>query len=296
MVTKKRELYLIFSIIFLLLISLTSANAFGDWINRITGNPIGPQPQNVSVVVVGINPVAIGVTVPAQTPIENSMITVNFFPIVSDKDGVNDIDDLSVNALVSGSTIKNTVCNLVGDLNLTAANYSCSINMYYWETAGTWNVRVQAKDFGNGTMINYTTTFDYNLLNALVISPPSLTWSPLVPLSTNQNSTEPTTINNTGNYAGTMAVNGIDLKGEIVNTEAIPVASFRVGQSELQCSGTTLVNGTSVNTVIPINPGNLSAGGGIGQTFIYYCIPDVPQVSSQTYSALGARSWSIGYW
>ena len=74
------------------------------------------------------------------------------------------------------------------------------------------------------------------------------------------------------------------------------VVDLVTGGGDPECSSLiNLVNDTTVT--IPLsdsNPGNLSSFP-LGIEEVYYCIPLVPPISSQTYSTEIGGSWIVGY-
>lgn len=301
------------SIVFLVIVSiiiilpLTTAGLSPDFWKKITGWA-SSQPTNVSITVSGANPVTISwvETITAQDPVENNKKTISFIFTASDEDGAADIDITSGQAQFqkTGETSRQNLSCVSETPSGNQLNFTCSIDMWYWDINGTWTINVSANDLGNQTrQYNISTTFTYNLLKAMVISPNSLTWAAVSPGDTNQTSnSDPTTINNTGNYNSTIQLTGIDLAGETISTEYIHAGNFSVGINTggtppVECSGTTLVNATAAtisNTIA--NRGNLSAGGGAGQEQLYYCIKQIPSgISSQTYSTSTGGSWTIAY-
>jgi len=292
----KKGLYIFLSLVLIvLMISFASA---GFW-DMFTGKA-SSAPQNVSVTVFGINPVSI--SVPAilnGMPNELGVRAITFDVNVTDPDGVNDINNSEVKAEFTkvGQTTRIGNCPKQNNINSTTANFTCTVNMLYFDGDGSWNIRVEARDIGNQTPQNGTSTFDYGLVRGLSISLSLLLWPGLVTGATNQNaSNDPTIVNNTANYNGPISITAYDLLGEATPAENITANSFTVGALNLECSGAALSHNSPVSTGISSNPGNLSAGGGAGQAFIYYCIPIVPIVSSQTYStSQGGNSWLVGY-
>jgi len=298
-------------LIVLFLINFASADFF-DWFGKFTGHAT-QQNTNVSVTLNGTNGVIVVVTnfSTAIIPTENSFTPATFYVQVTDPDGVSDINDTSINATFfrSGETARsNSTCSLVEDISSTTANYSCTINMWYYDGAGVWDITACARDLGNTTYVcNSTTTFTYNQLQALVISPNSLTWATLTPGMVNQTSNnDPSVINNTGNYNfPNVTVRGHNLHGEAVTSAYISVRNFTVGSrtgSNAECdvspasNATLLVNGTNVQILDTIlSKGNHSVNNGVtGQEQLYYCINTVPQVQSQIYSTkYSGGSWII---
>jgi hypothetical protein len=302
MSNKKRVIYTIMFFIFaMFLVSFVSAGPL-DFFKKITGKGISPQPQNVSITVRGPNPVSIEFieTISPQAPIENSTTNIVFEVHVTDPDGVNDIDDSSVNAEFSkiSETTRTGACAWQNDIDSDTANYSCSIVMQYYDGAGTWNIKVQARDFGNGTLIEDTSqTFVFQELKAMIISPPSLTWPDVIPGATNQMSNnDPAIITNTGNYNGEVSVTAYDLVGETIPSELITAEDFTIGTStgagEPECDAPTTATAMQNTISVPIAGSNSNPGG---TEEIYYCMPLVPAVSSQIYSTTGGDSWTIFY-
>ena len=287
-------------IISLMAVSVVSAGFF-DWF-KPTGKAAA-QLTNVTVGVTGINPAQIIYVSPisAVNPLEAGSKAVTFSVRMKDIDGVNDLNDTSVSANFSKTdeaTRFSSACTWVNDIDTTTANYSCSIDMWYWDGASTsWGVGVKGKDLGNLTEVyNTTTIFGYNELKAMVISPPALTWAALNSGDANKESTnDPTVVNNTGNYNSTIALTAINLLGAITPADMIAAADFKTDVSS-PCSGITLVNASAATITNSVaNRGNLSAGSGAGQEELYYCIPLVPNVPSQTYSTAAGGSWTVAY-
>jgi hypothetical protein len=299
---KKKVVYgLVISMALLVLAgSLVSA---GFW-EFITGQAIS-QPTNVSVQVKGATQCKLDFVAPIANvnPNEANYQTITFEAHVFDQDGANDINRTATfaNFSKSGSTTRySTQCTYNGNLPPRGANFTCSVTMWYWDASGTWNINVGGNDIGNlSGCTNTSTTFTYNLLQAMVISPPALTWSALSVGATNQlSNNHPTVINNTGNYNGTVKLNGLNLQGDVVTSEYLGVNNFTSNNNvgTVCASGTALVNGTTTTIgSTNSNPGNISAGGNQGQEMLYYCIPTVPAVTSQTYSTTLGGSWIVSY-
>ncbi|MFQ5531138.1 MAG: hypothetical protein ACE5ES_00830 [Candidatus Nanoarchaeia archaeon] len=260
------------------------------------------QPTNVTVTVSGaIAPQIVFVSsILNPFPIELGSTTITFNIHMSDGDGVNNLDDASVNATFTkpGEAVRQDFnCPLQNDIDGLTANYSCSIDMQYFDENGNWGVTVRGMDTEGNVATNDTATFSYQLLKAIVVSPGLITFPTVNPGSTNQQSNnDPTTVNNTGNDNRSFNLNAIDLSGETDSSFSIPAANFSVhATSGSECTGTVLVNGTSTTiTSSLLDNGNLSLGGGVAQETIFYCIRQVPaNLPSQQYSTLGGGSWVI---
>jgi len=299
---KKKGLYITMFFIFtIFLISIVSA---GFW-NKVTGKA-QQQPQDISINVVGANPVVIEYieTLLPQNPTENSITTIVFEVRITDPDGVSDIDDSSVSAEFSkiGETTKNDNCQWQSDIDSDTASYSCSIDMQYYDSAGTWNIKISAKDYGSKILVEDTSkNFVYQELKAMTLSPESLTWPNVIPGSTNQASdNDPAIITNTGNYNGEISVTAYDLIGETVPGESIPSEEFSIGIStgtneECNAPATATSIGENGATTSIANSDSNPGPGPANYEELYYCIPSFPLVTSQRYSTSVGGSWYVLY-
>lgn len=301
---KRGKIVLIF-ILGILLLSLVSAGLLDSIKETLTGH-VTSQDTNVTVNVVGttaVNLTADNTTLTGGiTPIESTTTTSEVFVKVCDPDGVNDIDDSSVEIIYTkaGETDRtNTSCTLISDIDTHCTNFSCSVTTYYWDGAGQWTINISATDLGNGsTIYNDTYTLTINQLKSMVIQPNQINWTAITPGGSDAKAdNDPTIINNTGNFDGTLNFTGIDLYGTTVITEIFAVDNFTSGiVDDCTGSGVYLANNTQVLIISSdSNPGNLSLGGGAGQEELYYCIPNVPTISSQQYSTSLLGSWTVSY-
>ena len=280
-----------------------------DWFQKTITGKASSQPTNLTITVSGVNPAVIEYVSPISDVSLNDgggTTGVTFYVTMSDADGVSDLNDSSVSAnftKTDESVRFNNSCVHLEDIDANRANYSCTIDLWYWDEAGDWNISVRGKDLGNMTWVyNLTTNVTLLELKSLVIFPISLTWPAISPDATNQTSdNDPTTVNNTGNYNGTIRVTGIDLHGETDSDYRIYAGNFTVGLTtgagNPECAGDALQNDTMVTITGSVaNRGNLSEGGSVGQEELYHCIFHVPaNLSSQTYSTSTGGSWTILY-
>lgn len=303
MKSKKKGFYIIISFIFaMLLISMVSA---GLW-NKITGKA-QQQPQDISINVVGINPVVIEYieAIPPQSPTENSVTTIIFEVRVRDPDGTPDIDDSSVNVEFSkiGEITKTNNCPWQSDIDSDTTSYLCSVDMQYYDGAGNWDIKISATDFGSKILVEDTSTsFVYKELKAMNLFPASLTWPNIIPGSINQTSNnDPSIITNTGNYDGEISVTSYNLIGEIDPGESIPSEEFSIGiltGADEECNApTTATNMGLDGTTTSITNSDSNPGPGpTNYEEVYYCIPSFPLgISSQTYSTSAGGSWYVLY-
>jgi len=315
---------LIFSVLMFIILAtaFVSAGLFDfSWFKKTITGKVTSQPTNVSISVVGINSVYFTIwnnTINGTdiVPTEEGTTTISFNVTVYDDDGLNDINDSSVMAeFINDSTTRaNATCAPNGDTTPTSKNYTCSIDMWYFDVNDVWMINVTANDLGNTSyMSNYTQFFTYEQLQAIKIAPETLSWPAVSPGDTNKTSNnDPSTINNTGNYnaTGYLQLEAINLYG--TNGEFIASNNFTVGIDTggdactgdlcIECNSTTnFANGTSTTITVPIEFGNLTleAGNltaGYGNVSIYYCALEISSIlSSQTYSTdnTGSSPWTI---
>jgi len=317
--SRRNVLFISILSIVIVVVLLSFNTGIWDWVEKtITGRQVTSQPSNVSITVTGISPVTVSILnstlIGANVdPAENTLKAVLFNLHVYDSDGVNDINDssYSANFTKGGEALRsNSSCSLVADINTTTANVSCTIFMWYFDALGEWNISAQATDLGNKTFIGdgvNNRTFQFNQLQAIVISPNALSFPAVAPGALNQTSdNDPTLINNTGNYdvtSGNVRVNAITLVGETVSTEHINASNFTIdiytgGTPPASCNGTKMINGSIIGiTNSLLTHGNHTPNFGnesSGQEELYYCLVEVPtDISSQVFSTLAGGSWTI---
>jgi hypothetical protein len=229
--------------------------------------------------------------IPSLPPLEGTIRPVIFNASVSDPDGYTDITSVSAQFSMAGEPNRPGSCVLQSGAGNTAT-YSCTVNMQYYDKDGSWNVSVTATDSQSQQATNNTQTFNYQLLKAIVIISPigSLNWPTLSQGQTNIfSNNDPTIINNTGNYNGSILITAFDLLGQTNPTQTILASNFRAGSTNGAECGATLL---SHNSQVLITGSNLPRGSS-ATTSIYYCLSSVPSISSQVYSASGANSWII---
>ena len=195
--------------------------------------------------------------IPAITPIEANSTAVKFNATVYDSDGFSDINASSImaNFTRAGESLRqDRSCINTANYSVYYSNYSCSIDMWYFDSAGTWNVSVSSSDNFGANVINSSTMFTYNQLSAIVLSPLQINFGSITTSSYNQTAISPTTINNTGNanLTGKIALNAINLLGETISSNYINAANISAsistgGTPPAECSGNTLQNATDIN-------------------------------------------------
>jgi hypothetical protein len=312
----KREVAIYATIFLLMLVSvgLIASPSFSNWFHEMTGF-LSSQPTNVSIAISGTNPVIVAVFNATLTganvdPTEYNQTSIEFTVTVSDPDGVSDINDSSVLAILNNSGVtrtNSTTCSKVaGAANTTSQNYTCSVGLWYFDDNSTWSINVSAVDYGNlSFQSNSSKVFSFNPLKAVQMTPPLITWSALTPLGTNKTSNQNTTLNNTGNVIinnGNVKINAINMQGVTTNTAYFNVSSITaswvntLGACLNMSAGnaTTLFNATDTAIVgANLTRGNLSLNTGIGQEQFYYCVPTVPTIPSQSYATNNSGGWYV---
>jgi len=266
---------------------------------------------NISVVTANTAPIIIYVlNLSNIEPTENNFVTINFNFTVYDENGVSDINNASAKAnftRTGETTRENSTCApITGENTDTEQNFTCEIEMWYWDENGDWNITTYAEDNSAASVTNDTTSFQYNLLQSIQISPQEFSFDVIIGAENQTSSSDPTLINNTGNYnaTGNVQVEAISLYG--ANGEFIDAGNFTsdidtggdacTGDTCTECDGTFLANGSSTTiTGAVLERGNLSESSN-SQELFYYCILKVPStISSQTYSTQnsGSEAWII---
>jgi len=240
--------------------------------------------------------------IPAQNPIEAGYKNITFYTTVYDANGAPDINSSTITAEFQKpyQTARYGPCLYIDDIDAYSANYSCSIEMWYFDSAGNWNVTVSAKDLNDASATNSSTYFQYNQLQAISISPDLINFGYVLINSTNKTAVnDPTIISNTGNanLTGKIALNALNLHGNydssrFISADVISVDINTSPTTKPECSGTILSNSTDITiNKLLLEPGNLSEGK--AQEPVYYCIKSISNISAQTYSTDYLGSWTI---
>jgi len=241
--------------------------------------------------------------IPNIEPNEGGVNSTTFNFTVTDTDGGSTINISSAEARFNrtGETTRlNTTC-----INTTGAigndlNFTCTIGMYYFDQAGAWTINVTIKDNSDASGENSSTSFQYNSLSAMVISPVSLNWLSFGVTATNQSSdNDPIIVNNTGNAEGlNINVTGLNLQGETNATQFIFAANLSVENVDPSCGGTSMLNATSLNVTSTIlQRGNNSLNNNnatSGQEELFFCVTAVnSDLTTQSYSSAAYGAWEI---
>ncbi len=257
--------------------------------------------SNLTVVELNYAPEIEHIVVPETvSPVEANISQVRINFTIFDDNGYDDIDlsTFKLNFTHGSEHIRqNNSCTAVINSG-TESNFSCLVDMWYFDEAGEWNVSIYVEDHEGVNASNLSVTFSYQPLTAFVISPNLLSWEGLEVGGTNELPSDSTLLNNTGNVEiGNVSVKGLNLEGSVRSDVIIAVENFTVSVNSGAgaCIGDNLSDGAEVNvTGSVLDSGNLSEGGGVAQEELFYCMPEVPSgLTKQTYSTPVGTVWEI---
>ena len=299
---KRGELVVFLLVVVLLIVPMASASFFSDFWGKITGRATSDTTALNITIGNSAPTISFVQAISATDPTIGTSKTITFNFTATDSDGAGNINTSTAAGYLqrSGETTRsNTSCsNWASSGN--NVNFTCMIDMWYYDQNGAWTINTTIRDINSATGTNSSTTFTYNLLTAMNMSPSSLSWASVGLTATDTGSNnDPIQINNTGNDAGlNINVTAINLQGEVTTTQYIFANNFTVESASEGCSGTAMVNATTTNvTSALLNRGNNTLNYNndtSGQEQIYFCLKGVPQdISSQSYSSAAAGPWTV---
>jgi hypothetical protein len=275
--------------------------SFSDY-KTITGRATsGATSINITV---GASPTIISVSsLPAQDVSEDNVKFLIFNFTASDADGAADLNpataEIRINRTSESDRI-NSSCVTDGGAFGNSQNFTCQIDIWYFDGAGDWTINATIQDDGGNSVTNLSNTFTVNSLTAMTLFPNSLSWPTIAVSNTNTlSNNDPAVINNTGNSdiaSPNVQVTGIDLLGETNPGDAIYAGNFTFDETDSCDAGPSLVNGTATGiTGAVLNAGNNSVNdGSTGQEQLYGCLEALNAgLSSQSYSTGLGGSWTI---
>ncbi len=238
----------------------------------------------------------------AANPTESGTKAIQFNFTAQDLNGASNLNDSSAAAyfqMAGQTTRSNTSCLPYAAVG-NNKNYTCTIYMWYFDKPGSWTINATILDNSQAYGENSSTTFTYNQLTSMVVSPSSLSWGVLNLTSANVGATNnPLVVNNTGNAeALSLNVTAYNLVGEQNGNYFIYADNFSVDNVTAGCSGTSMLNATSVNvTNAVLQRGNNTMNynnATSGQEELYICLRGVPQnLITQSYSSSAYGSWIV---
>jgi len=313
----KKSLYIVsLTVVSILMVStFISAGFLEDIKAGITGSATATVGLNVTIGVIQITAVdndtldlnTGGLTAgPSNTTIYMNFTAYHgggFFQI-SNTTGV-------VNLTFKGEQLRdNTTCEVDSTWGTNYKNFSCRINLWFFDRSGTWNITAYVEDTSGNGASNLTQRFGVPETTGFTISAPAfLSWPGLSPGDINKTaSDDPIILNNTGNkdvLFGGIDINSTDLIGETDPTQALYAGNFtmsntssgtaecdigRITGSQMNVTGSSYTNISGAN----MSRGNFtSMTNTSGQEELYFCITLAgSELSDQAYSTNG----SIGKW
>jgi len=308
------------------LISLISAPAyagFSEWFEdfraRITGEATRITEINITVgagggsapqIVLIFNGSEIGETL--NEGAGDSNFTVNIS--VEDADGAGNLVDTSVslNFSKSGEDVRyNSTCEQYQSAG-NNRNYTCIVQMWWWDGDGTWAISANISDNNGNTGINNTETFAVDATIGFVQSPGNLSFSTITAGSNNNTASEAVVLNNTGNVdiaQSDISINATSLVGEVSAGEALYVGNFSVGNTtggnaECDYAGNNFAtrmnvttSGGSFNNITTgvLNASNFTINNNReGQEQLYFCnLFAGSELSQQSYSTSTNGAWTV---
>src|SRR3972149_8785737 len=229
-------------IVILMLIPVSSANIFSDFFGKITGRATSDTTA-LNITVGNSAPTISLVEAIADTdPVIGSTRAIIFNFTATDSDGAGNINTSTAAGYFqrAGETTRsNTSCSSWASAG-NNANFTCTIDMWYYDQAGSWTVNVTIQDNSQAYAENSSSTFTYNLLTAMNMSPNALNWpSPInLPDTDTGSADNPITINNTGNAVNlNINITAFNLRGEITTTQFIFANNFTISNVAEGCTG-----------------------------------------------------------
>jgi len=300
----KKEIYLsmFFMISVLLVGSFVSAGLFNDLYNKLTGKATSST-TSLNITIGNSAPTINWVeAISSQNPFEGGVRNVTFNFVATDADGNANINLNAAKAYFQKTgepTRTNSSCVKVSASG-NNVNFTCTVGMLYFDQSTTWTINTTIKDINNAYGENSSTTFFYNPLDGMVMSPVALTWPAIGVTNTNTGSNnDPITINNTGNDVNlNINITGYDLMGETLNTQFIYANNISISNVSEGCSGNTMLNATMINDTSSIlQRGNNSLNynnATSGQEQLFFCLKGVnPDLTAQSYSSAAYGDWNV---
>ncbi|MBR9692478.1 DUF2341 domain-containing protein, partial [Candidatus Woesearchaeota archaeon] len=197
---------------------------------------------------------------------QNVTVLVNF--TVSDIEGVDDLNDSSATVVFSRNGITRTGSCTPNDLDATTTVYNCSAVMTHYDPPGMWTVNVSVSDNRDWNASNATTSFTYNVLDAISLSTASYSFGSLNPGATAAGTDNPFRIDNQGNLNYT----GINITAyNLINVSYIDVSNLTVNVSN--ALGTLLNNASSIIVPNAILEPDTNTGDRNESLYFYINVP-----------------------
>jgi len=266
----------------------------------------GPQITNVS-----INPTW-SVTVNGNT-------SAFFSFSVRDDDNYTDIDNTNIFANFSrggeitryNNTNLDGGCKQSGNFGKYIANYSCTINIVFYDGAGDWNVSLMLNDKSSNYTMNKTVTFNLGETTSFSLSDATFSFPDAIPNTHNITASDAIYMNNTGNddiASGDINITAVNIHGDSIGSTFIPAKNFTISSvggsvadsCDISLSGIyRLVNKTiestnAFNSTIISTASLPAAVKPYNEQTLFMCLLHTPgDLTGQTYSTDTEEDWSI---
>ena len=169
---KRKELIILIGIVVLLIVPLTSASLFSNWWGKITGKATSDTTALNITIGNSAPTIPFVQAISAQDPVIGSTRSITFNFTAQDTDGVANLNDSTAAAYFqkSGETTRSNTSCVAGSTSGNQKNYSCPIDMWYFDLNGAWTINATISDVNDANGENSSTTFTYNLLTAMNMS------------------------------------------------------------------------------------------------------------------------------
>lgn len=235
--------------------------------------------------------------IPNQIVTESGITNVLFNIQATDANGVADLNDTSIYAeFTKNSIVRTGSCVQVSDINLTTAQYACTIGINYWDSPGSWAINARIKDYSNELSQQYSESFTLLETACITTNPSFFEWSTLFPGEIDKLANSKITVANTCNKPGNLQIKAFNILGELDSTHIIPASNFTI-HTVNACSpsdaGTLISHASTVQIIGASLPaGENAVGNGLEELFI--CLEELPSnLKAQRYSTLLGSPWEI---
>ena len=198
-------------------------------------------------------------------------------------------------------------CMNIANYSTNYANFSCFVNMWWWDADSTWTVNVSARDINDAAVESTNTSISFGSTTGFLMGPSILTWAQITVGATNQTSTNYLLLNNTGNQAiaaTNINVNATNLRGETDNTQALWANNFSLGPhwasgDVKECDSnlaTKMVRAIYTGIAIAnLTRGNYTQNNNVtGQEQLFVCLRIAgSDLISQAYSTVNESTWTV---
>jgi hypothetical protein len=311
---KKKSLAVVALIFVVLVLVVSSVVTAGlvDWFNRVTGRAIDTVTINITVgtpvVITVFNNSFPEVSGGLNAGPSSTTVVMNFS--VNSPAGADNIDfgSATMNFTKQGESVRTNVsCSRV-DLNGNFMNFSCGVEMLWFDATGAWVVSAYIADNQSNSNLNNSANLSVGESTGFELGPSAITFTSISAGATNTTSNnDPIFLNNTGNAefgltTGNISINATSLRGETDATLALWAGNFTVnvatgGDPPAECTGNFLQdNSTFVDiTGATLPNGNYSiADGTTGAEQLYICLTLAgSDLSTQSYSTSNESNWQI---